>query len=207
MKTKKILALALAAVLLMAMTVAGTMAWLQDSTGEIENTFTASTINIDIDETEDTDNDNKASFKMVPGADIAKEPFAIVEGGSEELWLFVTIVEAGNITVDGTTYTFDDYLTYAIDDAWTIVSGKQTDANDTIVIGQKVSASADNQNKNILKEKKVEVLDSVTKAMMDALTTSNYPTLTFSASAIQAANINATTAAEAWAVLNPTSGN
>ncbi|MBR6668131.1 MAG: SipW-dependent-type signal peptide-containing protein, partial [Clostridia bacterium] len=59
--TKKILVLALAAVLLVAVSVGGTVAFLQDRTQEIVNTFTTSNIDITLEESKNLD------LKMVPG--------------------------------------------------------------------------------------------------------------------------------------------
>ena len=49
----RILLTAVAALLLVAMTVGGTLAWLQDTSDTVENTFTASNIDVELDEIQD----------------------------------------------------------------------------------------------------------------------------------------------------------
>ena len=106
MKTKKILALALCAVLLVCGSVLGTMAYLtaQDA---VTNTFTVGNVAITLDE-QDVDKDanekdnvtingvvrDKAnSYKLLPGQTYTKDPTVHVTAGSEESYIrmFVTI--------------------------------------------------------------------------------------------------------------------
>lgn len=213
----RILLTAVAALLLVVVAVGGTLAWLQDDTTAITNTFTDSALDIELDEEQDTDDNRAESFKMVPGADIAKRPFVKVATGSEACYVYVVITETGSITVNGTTYTFDDYLSYAIASGWTIVEGTKkpnatdaTKSNDTYVIGRAVNTTEMGTEINILDGNEVTVNSTVTKAMMDALNADNYPTLKFQAYAIQSANltdgtntINDVTAA--WALAKPAS--
>ena len=121
------------------------------------------------------------------------------------------ISETGGYTVDETTYTFDDFMTYAIAAGWNLLGGTPGAAIDTVgedayVIYRTVSASNDDQpfdvlagTKDALSGKMVDqitVKDTVTKAMMDGLTSDNYPKLTFTAYAIQQEGF--ATAALAW---------
>ena len=199
----RILLTALAALLLVTLTIGGTVAWLQDKTEAVVNVFTGSDVDIDLDET--TGN----SYKMVPSVEITKNPKVTVNVGSEACYVFVKIQETGSVTVDDETYTFDDFLTYAIADGWTTdVEGSKTDtANDTYVIGKAVDATtaegATAVELPILAGNKVTTKSDVAKKMMDALTTENQPKLTFTAYAIQQANGNGTfSMADAWTQLN-----
>lgn len=180
MKTKKIVILVAAFALVIAMSVAGTLAWLAAETAPVTNVFTPSSIGVTLEE---TTND----YKMVPGSTIAKDPTITVTGGSEACWLFVKVEESEN---------YDDFNTYAMADGWTALTGVDG------VFYRSVTASDDDQDFAVIKDNKVTVKDSVTKEMMDALTEESYPTLTFTAYAVQSENI--ATAAAAWAIAVPT---
>ena len=201
----RILLVAVAALLLVTLTVGGTLAWLADSTSEIVNTFTHSTIDVELDETTGT------NYEMVPSVDIAKDPKVTVKAGSEASYVFVVVTETGSVTIgegdDSVTYTFDDFLEYAIATGWEFVADtSKTEENDVYVLGRAVAETTADTPYAILENNKVSTKDDVTKEMMDALTAANYPKLTFQAYAIQQANGNDTTdglftMAEAWTQL------
>lgn len=205
---KKILVLALAALLLVAVGVGGTLAWLTATTDPVTNTFTESDVDITLTET------TGDRYKMVPSVDITKDPKVTVKAGSEACFVFVKITEAGEVSYnEGTTTVtkkFDDFLTYALASGWEFLDttnyGNKTDnANDTYVIYKTQAATESDTALQILANDKVSVKDSVNKAMMDALALneSEYPTLTFQAWAIQQANGTDTTftPAQAWEAL------
>ncbi len=208
---KKIVSLVLVFAMALALGIGGTVAWLTAKTTSVVNTFTVGDINIKLDET-DADNDNDPlanSYKMVPGSTIAKDPKVTVLANSEDCWLFVKVEKANN---------FDTYMTYIMAEGWI----QLTDANDEAVDGvfyRKVSAATTDTEIPVLKDNTVTVNDTVTKAMVNALGTYNddgtytydstkLPKLTFTAYAIQQANIgtvgaeDAANAAAAWAELN-----
>ncbi len=97
-RTKKILSLALCAVLLVAGTVATTVAYLTDN-DSVENTFTVGNVDIELDEAsvdadgkETTGNRQKANFyHLLPGHVYDKDPMVTVESGSEDCYLFVKV--------------------------------------------------------------------------------------------------------------------
>lgn len=159
--------------------VGGTLAWLTDKTDSVTNTFTVG--NVDITLVETTGN----TYKMVPGQDITKDPKATVVAGSEACWLFVKIEKSTN---------FDDFMTYTVADGWTALGAAYPG-----VYYREVSASTTNSEFGIIKDNKVTVKGTVTKAMMDEITkgTANAPTLTFTAYAVQKDGFG--TAAKAWA--------
>ena len=175
---KKTLALLLALVLVFGAAVGGTIAYLTDTTGPITNTFTVGNINIGLAET-------ATDFKMVPGCDITKDPKVTVEANSEACWLFVRIDESSNL---------DDFISYTVASDWTQGDGTKIPAN---VWYRSVDASTTDQIFSVLAGDKVAVNNTVTKAMMDNLTDSTRPTLTFTACAVQADGFTA--AADAWA--------
>lgn len=65
---KKALFIMLSAALIVCATVAGTLAWLTDTTDPVVNTFTVGDINITLTESENLD------LKMVPGRDDHQRP-------------------------------------------------------------------------------------------------------------------------------------
>lgn len=111
-KTKtKALLMSLCAVLLVAASMLGTMAYLTDSK-DVKNTFTVGNVAITMDET-DVDNstpnkerDQANSYKLLPGHTYTKDPIIHVDANSEDCYLFVkadnqiAAIEAnGNTTV------------------------------------------------------------------------------------------------------------
>jgi len=173
---KKKLTTVLAIVLVVALSVAGTYAYLTDKTGPVVNTFTVGNVNIDLTE-------NTGEFyKMVPGTTIKKDPMVTVEADSEACWLFVKVEKSAN---------FADFLTCNMAEGWTALP------NVDGVFYRQVAASGTAQNFDVLADNRVIVKSDVTKAMMDGLTDATRPTLTFTAYACQTAGID--TAVKAWA--------
>lgn len=194
----KVVVLILAIVLLVGAAAGGTLAWLIASTNTVTNTFTVGDINIDLTETVNgeiksalTTAVTNNGFKMVPGTDLSKNPKVTVKANSEDCWLFIKVDAQNGVVLEGKSGS-DDYITYVMADGWTAVSG----ANG--VYCREVSTSTTDQEFDVLKDNKVHVLDTVTKAMMETAKTSQ-PTLTFTAYAVQKANGASTfTAAQAW---------
>lgn len=214
---KKTIALFLALALVVGCAIGGTVAWLTATTETVTNTFTTSDIKVELKETTGTE------YKMIPGYTIAKDPKATVLAGSEECWLFVKIEEQNN-TFD----TSKKYVTYEIADGWTAGKGENTtddptgDGIPTNVYYRKVETANIGTAYSVLKGDKVTVSSDVTKTQMSALDGVDVngktdtdaamaevdarPTLKFTAYASQlykSAGVEFT-AAEAWAVLNPT---
>ena len=185
---KRTVALLMAVVLVLGAGIGGTLAWLLDRTDEVVNTFTVSDIDVELSESDNLD------LKMIPGWTIGKDPKAKVTSGSEDCYLFVKVEESTN---------FSDFMTYTIADGW----DELTLTGVNYKVYYKVFDSKDAANANIkgtdypvLKDNQVTVKDSVTKAMMNALTDATRPTLTFTAYAAQLykSNTEKFTAADAW---------
>ena len=170
---KKLIALTAAFLLVIGAAVAGTVAWLTDSTQTEVNTFTVGNIDIELAET-------TSNYKMVPGQTIAKDPKVSVKAGSEACWLFIKVEEGNKVA---------DFIDYTIDPSWT----KLEDG----VYYREVAAADTVQEFSVLKDNQVTVKSTVTKTMMDGITEQTKPTLSFTAYAVQKAGI--TTAADAWA--------
>lgn len=196
MKKKAIVAV-VALVLVLCCAMGGTLAWLVDSTTEVKNTFTYGDINIGLSESDDLD------LKMIPGNSIKKDPVVTVKEGSEACWLFVEVKESEN---------FDTFMTYAIAEGWTFFNtaatgdGIDTATNDEYVIYREVDAATAKAGtsyqvlagKDGYQDGYVTVNDEVTKGMLNALDKNadgsakpekTYPTLTFTAYAVQKDNL------------------
>ena len=151
MKMKKILALALSALLLVAVGVGGTLAWLTAESSTITNTFEPTTLSVSVAET-------KENFTMIPGATIEKDP-KVSYTSDVDAWLFVEITESANL---------DAFITYGIADGWTIVPGT------TNVYYRQVAATPNEGPFSVIEDAagtvdQVTVNNTVTKEMMDAL--------------------------------------
>ena len=171
------------------------VAWLSSKTDEVINTFTYGDINIKIEETDTKDNDNNEftnEYKMLPGNKITKDPKVTVLANSEDSYLFVEIKESEN---------FKDFMKYELVEGWTLVEGTEN------VYVKEVTKSDKDQEFFVLKDNTVTVLESVTKAMLNDLDKdgqTNYPTLSFTAYAVQRdSKIEAIdTAVEAWSIVS-----
>lgn len=166
----KPLALVLALVLVVGCAVGGTVAWLKAETEPVVNTFSTSDIGVELKESENL------NLKMIPGWTITKDPEAMVTTGSEDCYLFVKVGKSAN---------FDSFMTYQIAESWKALEN----VDDVYYM---VFDSKDDENTNrkgeaysILDGDKVTVKEEVTKEEMNALTSETYPTLTFTAYAVQ----------------------
>ena len=206
---KRTIALLLACMMVVGVAAGGTIAWLTAKTDSVVNTFTIGNITLNLAETDDGDGNLLANaYKLSPGGNIAKDPVVTVGGNSEACYLFIRVDEA-NTTVD-TVKVVD----YAIADGWTLykengADGIPTGATFYYKTGN-VAASADAQSFEVLACKKgkadthstckgcVDFPDTITEGMIQTINTTN-PKLTFTAAAIQQANLNTIDAA--WAAL------
>lgn len=201
-KTLKTLVVVLSVILLMCLTVAGTLAYLQVQTGSVQNTFAPSNIDLKLEESNaDGGSDTTNAYKMIPGVDIAKDPKVTVTADIDS-YVFVKVVESAN---------FDTYMTYAIESGWTKLDGVDG------VYYRAVSATVDedsNSNNHVeafyvlagstaYPNGVVQVPNTVSKTAMNALyntdgtvKTDSQPTLTFTAYAIQQAGFD--TVKDAW---------
>lgn len=194
-KKMKSTMVALSIILVICLTIAGTITYLQDKTDPVVNTFTTSDINITLVET------TGPEYKMVPGATIAKDPEVTVLPGSEDCYVYVKIEKSAN---------FDNYMTYAVDttDAWTLV---ETGTN-YVVYGREAKAG---DVFAVLEGDQVVVKDTVTKAdmqlidgvLVEGVPEQAKPTLTFTAYAIQKSNLKngdgaVNTVVGAWSLID-----
>ena len=132
MKTKsKALLLTLCAVLLVAASVMGTMAYLT-STDEVQNTFTVGQVQITLDEkdtdnsTPDADRDKANAYHLLPGNEYEKDPTVHVNAVSEDSWILVKVengiaaFEAATSTEENGYKSISDQITA---NGWTALNG------------------------------------------------------------------------------------
>lgn len=223
---KKIVATLLAVVLLIGCTVGATLAWLQDTTPAVTNTFTVGNIDIDLKEHDLVNNNldmnkevtSEDTYKIIPGTSQPKDPFVRVEAGSEACWVFIKVEALNNA---------DTYIEYSVDaSVWTPLNDiDSNDIADDGVYYKDMPATADDAYLNILTNKTVSYSHDLTKDDIDELyiiveddagnvtsmtmkPADQLPKLQFTAYAIQKTNANGTTftEAQAWAELNPSAG-
>lgn len=146
-KARNILLALLCALLLIAGSVAGTLAYLTSLTGTVTNTFTVGNVTITMDEGKVNEYGDSVradgsvieggvqesaprvqgnEYKLIPGHHYSKDPMIYVDANSEECWLFVKIengiedIEAADDTVEN-TYTIKTQLE---ENGWTLVAGE-----------------------------------------------------------------------------------
>ena len=173
----------LALVLVIGCAVGGTVAWLVSSTNAVVNTFTYGDINITLGET------TGATYKIIPGVNIDKDPKVTVKKDSEACWLFVKVEEEGTFVANK--------VTYSIADGWTKGDGTNIPAN---VYYRAVDAVTNDTDFAVLKDNKIYVSEELSKSDIQSI--SAQPKLTFTAYAVQKDGI--ADADTAWTKANPT---
>ena len=187
---KKLLVVSLCAIIAIMAIAGSSLAWLQDSTDTVVNTFTEGKVDITLTET------TGSEYKMVPSKEISKDPIVSVSANSEACWLFVKVTEINNV---------DTFLTYDFADGWEILEGTfdhdPTNGNETVIVYRAITAESAKTGVSypVLKNNQVVVKNTVEMSHMDSIAT-NKPQLTFTAYAIQ--QLGTGTAAQAWATAN-----
>lgn len=186
--SKRALIILLAASMMLAGAAGGTIAYLHSGAQEVRNTFTFGDISITLQETDTgldgDDNVNTNRYQMNIGQAIAKDPTVTVLSGSVDCWLFVKLEQSENLA---------DFMEYTIADGWTPVG------EDGNLIVREVCRSAADQSYPVLRDNLVTVKDTVTLSDFAALSQADYPTLSFTAYAVQ--RENAETAEAAWLLI------
>ena len=174
---KKKLTTVLAIVLVVALSVAGTYAYLTSKTATITNTFTVGHVKIDLKETTGTE------YQLIPGKEHTKDPVVTVKGGSEKCYLFVKFEEKNS---PATYLTYTSTLTDA--NGWTKLDGESN------VWYRVVDKAAADTPFHLLAGDKVTIKDNVTNESMDDASKAQ---LVYTAYACQADGF--TSVADAWA--------
>ncbi len=158
MKTRnKALLLALCAVMLVAASVFGTLAYLT-STDAVTNTFTVGNVKITLDEAPVNENGDATegarvkanAYKLLPGHEYDKDPTIHVDAASEDCWLFVKL-EDGIAAIQDK----DTVLEQMTANGWTLVAGTVNiyahkdvaNAGDDVVVFEtfKIKGDVDNE--------------------------------------------------------------
>lgn len=201
MNAKKIAAIVLAAVLVFGCGVGATLAWLQDTTPTVTNTFTVGKVDITLKEsplnndgTYGTPAEGTANaYQLIPGKTYTKDPTVAVDATSEDCWLFVKFEEEGNAA---TYIQYTSTLTTA--NKWIQGGENGIPAN---VWYREVKKTDTERSWNLLEGNVITIKNEVTNANMN---TAAAAALKYTAYAVQMANGDTTfTAAEAWAKANP----
>ena len=181
---KRLVAMILVVVLAFGAGIGGTLAYLAAKTNDVTNTFTFGNLSVTLKETTGT------QYQIVPGTDLHKDPKAsvqAVEGYDKvDAYLFVKAVK---------TNWPDSKVTFSIADGWTQVPGE------TDVWYREVPVSEYGKEYQILAgdtqfaDGVVKVDSTMTKTEVEAAHAKGTPTLTFTAYAVQKANL---TVEEAW---------
>ena len=158
---KKALLLALCAVLLVAATVMGTMAYLT-SQDQVINTFTIGKVAIKLDEAkvneegvavEPAERVRENAYHLMPGHSYTKDPTVHVAADSEDSWIFVK-VENGIAAFENTTSTIESQITA---NGWKALDGvdgvyykeyTKADANTDLAVFDNFKIADDANEKN-----------------------------------------------------------
>lgn len=197
MKTKnKALLLSLCAVLLVAASVLGTMAYLT-SQDAVTNTFSVGSVAITMDELDvdnstegKNDRDKANNYKLLPGHQYTKDPIVHVSSTSEDCYLFVKVVNEIAEIEDATTVA--DQMEAK---GWIAVEGAE---NIYVYVGTTEDASAPlavAANSNITVFESFKIKGSVTN---EGLADYAGKTITVTAYAVQKDGFESNTASEIW---------
>lgn len=137
MRKKTFLMTALVIVLVAALAIGGTYAWLTSRTEPVVNTFTVGSVSITLDEAQVQKDDAASTWSataarvkhndyagIYPGAVLPKDPTVHVAAGSEDALVYVLIQDALNAAVPGSAE-------YTVGPEWTAVDT----ADDTATAG------------------------------------------------------------------------
>lgn len=210
-KAKKVILFALCAVLLVAASVAGTVAYLT-STDTATNTFTIGKVNITLEEY-DVDPqsglkktplakvENLTDLELVPGRTIEKHPFVTVTADSEPCWLFVKVENGLEAYEASGNTTIADQLAA---NGWVALTGEGIE-DGVYYYNSIIPTSADAQVKNVFTSITIADNAESVSGWADIATNGN---IKVTAYAIQSEGFNAkgtaaANAADAWAALNP----
>lgn len=206
MKTaRKVLVLALCAVLLVSATIMGTMAYLT-STKTVTNTFTVGNVAIKLDELDITKDDGSRTetgnaYHLLPGQTYTKDPTVTVLSGSEKSYVKMTVTFTESAALDA-IFAPDGANMLSIfkgydSTNWTYKGNTEDTENDTRTYEFWYKEAVDAPDADVALDAlfdSITVPGSITNAQLDTI---KDMTITVNAYAIQADGFN--TADLAWA--------
>ena len=194
-KTKtKALLMSLCAVLLVAASVLGTMAYLTDSK-DVKNTFTVGNVAITMDETDvdystpNKERDQANSYKLLPGHTYTQDPILHVDANSEDCYLFVKVDnQITAIEADGNTTVAAQMAAKG----WKAVEGKD---GIYVYVGTTAAPVAVKANDNVTVFEQLVIAGTVNG---DTLKAYKNKTITVTAYAVQKDGFEGKTADQIW---------
>lgn len=116
-KSKRVMLAAVSVALIGVMGAAGTFAYLQDTSGDVVNTFQTNKVEVELTETDAVESEGvwKKEFSIIPGTSETKDPKVKVTATLDS-YVFVEVT--GDVTNDGKTL-----VEYEIADGWTALEG------------------------------------------------------------------------------------
>ena len=168
--------------------ISGTVAWMFIKSDPVHNTFSYGDMKIELTETDTgagdgDEEDGENIYSLTPDTEIAKDPTITVTGGTVDCWVFVEVKKSEN---------FDEYMEYALADGWSKLDGEDD------IYYREVLDSAEMKQIPVLADNKVKVKSGVTQAQLDAMEEKDYPTIEFTAYAVQKSEVDSPK--EAWKV-------
>lgn len=196
----KAMVMILALMLVVGLSVGGTLAWLTATAPTVTNTFTVGDINIDLWEHDYDASKNELTtakvtsedtYKVVPGGTSPKDPTLTVEAKSENCYVYVT-VENNMVLTDGTA----PVATVDVQNTWTQVA---TSGNKTLYRYNSIVEYAESDQNLAVFTKVTYSSEDITKANIGQLAGK---TIVINGYAHQSDNTDQATAdaaAKAWA--------
>ncbi len=116
------MALVLCIILIVGAAIGGTVAWLTATSEKVTNTFTVGDIDIKLEEHSDGTSSgtvvtSRTDIKILPGSEVAKDPFVTVLKGSEKCYVYAAVTN--NLKIGDTTVA-----TLTLGSDWTAVGTK-----------------------------------------------------------------------------------
>lgn len=198
-RTKKIVALLLAAVLLVTGSVAATIAYLTASTNVVNNTFTVGHVAIELDEAPvdlygevvDGARRDDNEYKLIPGHTYTKDPIVYVEKGSEKCYVFIKVANGISAVEAAEVDGYEKIATQILNNDWLPLTGETgVYYYNTVVDAMNAKVSLP-----VFEEFKIDGEAVLTNANGDFIYEDS--TITIDAYAVQADGM--TSAADAWA--------
>ena len=197
---KKKLMMALSLVLVAALSIGGTVAYLTAKTDAVVNTFTVGEVGeLTLNETTGTLVDGKRQHMIVPGVATAKNPKVAYDAndGDQAVYVFVEVGAGNGWAYDASskTYTFmydnKATLSWSVSPLWTPVTGHANVYYTTVGTGADLDATS------VIASDQINVdANNVTEANISAVANAAGE-LSFKAYAIQQAGFNGNVA-DAW---------
>lgn len=196
MKKSKAILMALCAVLLVAASVMGTLAYLT-STDTVTNTFTVGNVAITMDEL-DVDNstttaerDKENAYKLLPGHTFTKDPTIHVASTSEDCYLFVKVVNEIAAIEAADTETTKTIATQMAAKGWAVVDAD----NGIYVYGTAAAPTAVSANGDVVVFENFTISGDVTNTQLAAY---DGETIVVTAYAVQKDGFENETASNIW---------